>query len=1297
MASSGHEVERWKHKEAGELLEAVTSPENGTHLSPAKPISSVDHLSHLPGKADSAYSSFSGGSNAPEYHMPSCYSENGCVPPEQAPYMDSEYVRGIYNLSAANSELRCVHPYKSPDPSSHNNSHGVGLAERYRNTPTRGTLNQGPVPLAAPPPPMPPPPSPPTRLDSYKVTRHFESTTGRCNSGSHSEGSAQPGPSVQDNQLEDKDVSWSQVRDETAEQDTVAARRKALENKDLSSSDSKNGLSKSKNQRVKTEEGGDRSLSQESIKRSNPHIFSRPSSFIFQEYLKTDSVASVPKILFAYNSVHAYKIPEEMNSKAYPPPHANPNTVNDTQENKQYPCAAHKPNFREADLQSTTSEPSQQKGSLPRAQCPVYAELLSDVDQDVFEDSCDLKPREDAASHFLNEFNEEKQANNSSPDLTMHLEQEKTVPPACFQKYQPDLQKHLERRVQDDIASKQINRQTTPLLYYLSGEKATNTLHQRKHTQHQEDLRSSPKKFSASNYPASARSVDIQRESNQLRKTKHNLRCVADDLNEADDVILGSPGSSVDESFKNDYREQLKVAQKKVLRETSFKRKDLQMSLPIRLRKKPSKRPSIEHLRSLSLSSENEDAKLASCPPPHLQSVENFSKDEEIKRTQMGRIGGRKRVTKEQKKLCFSEPEKLNQLEDRDVSWSQVRDEITEQDIAAAGRKTPENRGRALSSSGISKTELKQIQHTALIEYMERKISQRPGSLQHIPLHNPPLQKGPSYPKWPSGKISNPNKSRKMQNDEVFCRVFSEEEFPDVFPPLAFTAPLSLTSRCSTSSAPKAADRSCTSRCASAENLPQADASASGRGCERSKSTPPSMQDTSRCATSAVPPARSREPCLGLPSFQDAEKDESKNHEDECKSHEDEDNNTTGSACCPDSKEPTPETSNPSPRSGSEEDAQVEKECRTKSVNGSVLIKCPEQQLEADDPAVPREKVTYCQTTFLVQAHQGEKTTGNDLAANKTSMHNRQDDVLPEKEKSLPKRRLQSPEDQRYEELAMEIIAKDSSLADVLMPHPIRKTALDLMEGLFPINISMLDKSHRKKGDVQHGQENEKGNKDLTEESLETEHNAEQRNEDPVSKGNQILNRSRDSTNDLDDITSKKMELISSLRSKLQTLWEERELVLSESKECAERGKELEAMVQDVCKPNEFERYMMFIGDLEKVVSLLLCLSSRLARVQNAMRKIDGNTDAEEKQSLNERHKLLSRQREDAKDLKENLDRRERVVSGILAKYLTDQQLQDYRHFVQVKTSLLIEQKDLEEQIKFLEEQLENLEKSICL
>ncbi|NXQ79677.1 SHRM1 protein, partial [Nyctibius grandis] len=358
-------------------------------------------------------------------------------------------------------------------------------------------------------------------------------------------------------------------------------------------------------------------------------------------------------------------------------------------------------------------------------------------------------------------------------------------------------QKQLLRQHQDDLAGEQITRQTTPMLYYLSGGKPTNILHHNKLAQCQEDSRSSPKEFPASSSSASAWSSEIQRESSQLQRTNHHHQCSADDLLlESEDLILGSPASSMDENFKNDYREQLKVAQKKVLRETSFKRKDLQMSLPVRLRQKPSKRPSIEHLRSFSLSSASEDAKPVPCSPSYLESLKSFNRDEEIKRPQTGRIGGRKRVTKEQKKLCYSEPEKLDQLADKEVSWSQARDEITEQGVVAARRKTLENRGRALSSSNISRTELKQIQHTALLEYMERKINQRPGGSQHLPLHKPPLQKRLSHPKWPPGKVSHPNGSRKVQNNEVFCQVFSKEKSPDVFPPLAFVPPLSVTSGC---------------------------------------------------------------------------------------------------------------------------------------------------------------------------------------------------------------------------------------------------------------------------------------------------------------------------------------------------------------------------------------------------------------------------------------------------------------------------------------------------------------------
>ncbi|NWI07442.1 SHRM1 protein, partial [Tichodroma muraria] len=340
-------------------------------------------------------------------------------------------------------------------------------------------------------------------------------------------------------------------------------------------------------------------------------------------------------------------------------------------------------------------------------------------------------------------------------------------------------------------AGEQITRQATPMLYYLSAGKTTKVLHPKG------DSRSSPKEIPSSSYAASAQCLEIQREGHQLQRSSHHHQRSADDLLLQDkDLIFRRPSSFTEESFQNDYIEKLKVAQKKVLKETSFKRKDLQMSLPVRLRQKSSKRPSLEHLWSFPLSSASKDAKPVPCSPSHLESLESFNRNEEIRRLQKGQAGGRKRVTQEEKKLCYSEPEKLNHLMDKEVSQSQVRDEITEQDAMASRRRNLENRGKVFSSSSVSRTELKQIQHSALIKYVERKISQRPGGSQHLPLHKPPLQKRLSIPKGPPGHIPNPNGSRKMQNDEVFCQIISEQKSPDVSPPLPFAPPLNVPSRC---------------------------------------------------------------------------------------------------------------------------------------------------------------------------------------------------------------------------------------------------------------------------------------------------------------------------------------------------------------------------------------------------------------------------------------------------------------------------------------------------------------------
>uniref|UniRef100_A0A8C7C1L8 Shroom family member 3 n=1 Tax=Neovison vison TaxID=452646 RepID=A0A8C7C1L8_NEOVI len=119
----------------------------------------------------------------------------------------------------------------------------------------------------------------------------------------------------------------------------------------------------------------------------------------------------------------------------------------------------------------------------------------------------------------------------------------------------------------------------------------------------------------------------------------------------------------------------------------------------------------------------------------------------------------------------------------------------------------------------------------------------------------------------------------------------------------------------------------------------------------------------------------------------------------------------------------------------------------------------------------------------------------------------------------------------------------------------------------------------------------------------------------------------------------------------------------------------------------------MFIGDLDKVVNLLLSLSGRLARVENVLKGTGtrapspGNLPS----SLSEKRKVLAGQHEDARELKENLDRRERVVLDILANYLSEEQLQDYQHFVKMKSTLLIEQRKLDDKIKLGQEQVKCL------
>lgn len=300
-----------------------------------------------------------------------------------------------------------------------------------------------------------------------------------------------------------------------------------------------------------------------------------------------------------------------------------------------------------------------------------------------------------------------------------------------------------------------------------------------------------------------------------------------------------------------------------------------------------------------------------------------------------------------------------------------------------------------------------------------------------------------------------------------------------------------------------------------------------------------------------------------------------------------------------------------------------------------------------------------------------------------------------------------SEEDLKREELARDIMGKDKSLVDILDQSKM-KTTMDLMEGIFPQGEQLLEGAQQRR---------KAASKQLSPK------NTQQRVEDNLASSVSLMSSSsyystsapkaellikmkdmqehmeeQDSEDELDyDLSNKKQELIDSLSKKLHVLREARESLQEDVQDNNVLGEEVEATVQTVCKPNELEKFRMFVGDLDKVVSLLLSLSGRLARVENALNNLEEGMLADEKHTLTEKRKLLIRQHEDAKELKENLDRRERLVYEILDSHLSEERLADYRHFVKMKSALIIEQRKLEDKIKLGEEQLKCLKDSLPL
>ncbi|XP_069617690.1 protein Shroom2 isoform X2 [Ranitomeya imitator] len=298
--------------------------------------------------------------------------------------------------------------------------------------------------------------------------------------------------------------------------------------------------------------------------------------------------------------------------------------------------------------------------------------------------------------------------------------------------------------------------------------------------------------------------------------------------------------------------------------------------------------------------------------------------------------------------------------------------------------------------------------------------------------------------------------------------------------------------------------------------------------------------------------------------------------------------------------------------------------------------------------------------------------------------------------------------DLKSEELVREIVGKDKSLADILHPNAKMMTTMDLMEGIFRKDENLLEEAQQRRKinpKVPSPRPPEEKKEDLSKAAAISLTTSSTYYSTSAPKAELLIkmkdmqehqHNDESSEDEMDhNLYEKKQELIDSISKKLQVLREARETLLEDIQCNNALGEEVEIIVKEVCKTNEFDKFRMFIGDLEKIVNLLLSLSGRLARVENALNNLDENASPEERRTLVEKRKLLTRQHEDAKELKENLDRRERTVFDILASYLNEENLADYEHFVKMKSALILEQRELEDKIKLGEEQLKCLTDSL--
>ncbi|XP_066913092.1 serine-rich adhesin for platelets-like isoform X1 [Clytia hemisphaerica] len=182
----------------------------------------------------------------------------------------------------------------------------------------------------------------------------------------------------------------------------------------------------------------------------------------------------------------------------------------------------------------------------------------------------------------------------------------------------------------------------------------------------------------------------------------------------------------------------------------------------------------------------------------------------------------------------------------------------------------------------------------------------------------------------------------------------------------------------------------------------------------------------------------------------------------------------------------------------------------------------------------------------------------------------------------------------------------------------------------------------------------------------------------------------------IDDLDNEKSKLIDSMREKINELRDQEQEIAEEIKMNEELGKKVLGMVESKATQSEFSKYELFIGELNKIVALLLSLTQRLHRYEMMLQDLDmtNESDKLKKDGLISKIDKLKSQHEEACYLRDVNDKRGDNVSNFLAKYCDEEEFSDFQYYVDMKSQLALMQSEIREKVKLGEERLKALEQT---